>query len=288
MKATSLTSIKPLQNTQFWLLAIAGGLIAVHLSLSWRLSEDLGKLAISAFGWVTALSLLWEKRRTLSYESDIFSSLIGITLIALVLARSFFITSFDSVFDLTPIVAALGLALLASGVKGLRQYWIELFIVFAVNVPAGSMLGWFDISLQTAKFSYAILSYLGLDVVRQGVNIILPTGAVEVYPGCSGLDSIIRLLRLGVLFLVLFPTSLTKKFLVPIAAISIAFIVNGVRVALMALLVAYSSPGAFEYWHLGTGGQIFFLISTLLFGAFCYFISEDNSKNREPMELSES
>lgn len=289
MKATSLASIRPLQNTQFWLLAIAGGLIAIHLSLSWRLSEDFSKLAISAFGWGAVLSLLSEKRRSLSYESDIFSSLVGVSLIAIVLVRSFFMTSFNSIFDFTPFVAALGLALLASGVKGLRQYWLELFIVFAVNAPIEWLLSGFDLSLLTAKFSAAILSYAGFENIRQGINITLPTGAVEVLPSCSGLESMVRLLRLSVLFLVMFPTNLTNKFLVPIVAVLIAFVVNGLRVALMALLVAYTDEETFYYWHLGGGSQIYFLISTVIFGGFCYFISQQNdSENSEPRELSES
>jgi len=45
--------------------------------------------------------------------------------------------------------------------------------------------------------------------------------------------------------------------LFPIVAVLVAFVVNGVRVALMAILVAYSSQEAFEYWHTGTGSEIF-------------------------------
>jgi exosortase/archaeosortase family protein len=87
----------------------------------------------------------------------------------------------------------------------------------------------------------------------------------------------------------MFPTDLAKKILVPVVAILVAFVVNGVRVALMAVLVAYSSQEAFEYWHTGTGSQIFFLITILIFGLFCYFISQkDDSDNHEPMEFSGS
>jgi cyanoexosortase A len=289
MRVISLASVRHLQNTQFWLLVIAGGLIAVHLSLTWRLSEDFSQMSMSALAWGAALSLLWEKRRTLSLESDVFSSLLGLLLIAFVLLRSLFVTSLDSFVQLSPFLGAIGLALLASGMKGLQQYWMELIIIFAFNVPVGLLTDQIDISMLTARFSTVLLSYLGVEVSRQGVNVILPTGAVEVYPGCSGIESIARLLRIAVLFLVMFPTDLAKKFLVPIVAILVAFVVNGVRVALMAFLVAYSNHEAFEYWHLGTGSQIFFLISILIFGLFCYFVSQkDDSDNHEPMEFSGS
>lgn len=289
MKATSLTSLKPLQNTEFWLLAITGGLIAVHLSLSWRLNANLSQLSISVLGWGAVLSLLWDKRHTFKLQSDVFSSLLGLLLIAFVLLRSLSVTQIDSVFELSPFIAALGVAMLASGVKGLQQYWLELIVIFAINAPVGALLEQTDISMLTAKFGNAILSYSGFEVSRQGVNIILPTGAVSVDRACSGLDSIVRLLRLSVLFLVMFPVKSTKNILVPVVAVLVAFTVNGVRVALLAFLVAYSNKGSFEYWHKGDGAQVFFLISTLVFGLFCYFISQkDDPNDHEPMEISRS
>ena len=87
----------------------------------------------------------------------------------------------------------------------------------------------------------------------------------------------------------MFPTSLTKKILVPFVAVAIAFVVNGVRVAIMAALYSYSHPETFKYWHTGTGSQIFFLISTLLFGGFCYLISQNQAiDNQQPREISNS
>jgi len=289
MKATSLASIRPLQNTQFWLLAIAGGLIALQLSLSWRLSGDFNQVSISILYWGAVLSLIWEKRHTLSLKSGIFSSLVGLLIIAFVLLRSFFITSFDALFDLSPLIIGLGLALLASGVKGLQQYWQELIIVLAFTIPVEFLIASIPLSTLTAKFAAFVLSDLGFEVSLQGVNIILPKGAVEVNPGCSGIEGIVRLLQLAVLFLVMFPTNLFKKILVPVVAVLVAFIVNAVRVALMAILVAYSNHEAFLYWHSGTGSQIFVLISSLVFGLFCYFISQkDHTDNHDPIELSGS
>lgn len=289
MKVTSLTSLKPLQNSEFWLLAIAGGLIAVHVSLSWKLTTDLSQLSISVLGWGTVLSMLWDKRHTLRLESDVFSSLLGLLLIAFVLLRSLLMTSSDAVFELSPFIAGLGLAMLASGVKGLKQYWVELVIILAVNAPVGILRDQIDISTLTAKLGNAILSYSGFEVSRQGVNIILPTGAVQVNHACSGFEAIIRLLRLSALFLVMFPVNLARSILVPIVAVLVAFAVNGVRVALMAFLVAYSNKEAFEYWHKGDGAQVFFLISTVVFGLFCYFISQKGDPNDpDPMEISGS
>ena len=102
------------------------------------------------------------------------------------------------------------------------------------------------------------------------------------------METISQLIKLSILFLVMFPTrSLGKKFIVPLVAIFIAFVINGLRVALMAFLVAKANSDAFDYWHTGTGSQIFFLLCTLLFGGFCYLISkqDEDTNNSEPMEL---
>ncbi len=290
MKINSLAQIKPLENTQFWLLAIAGSLTAVYVSLYIRLDGNLSQVTISLLGLGAVFSLLAEKRQTLKFESDIFSSLVGIVLIAFALLRSNYVVVVDSFVELTPFIVFLGLALLASGIKGLRQYWLELLIIFAFNLPVGYIAQRLDISIFTAKFSFAFLSYLGLPVVRQGVNIIMPTGAVEVYPGCSGMETISQLVKLAILFIIMFPTSLAKRIIVPIIAIAIAFSVNGIRVALMAYLVAKSSTEAFDYWHTGTGSEIFFLACTILFGGFCYLITkqDDDSDHQDRLELPNS
>lgn len=289
MKANPPTSVRPLQTTQFWLLAIAGGLIAIHLTLTWRLTGDSSRISTTILCWVAVFFLLSEKHHTLRLESGIFSSLLGLLLIGFVLLRNLFLTSIDSFFDFSPFIAGLGLALLASGVKGLPQYWQELMIVFVFNLPVGLLVRTINISPLTAKFATTILSYIGFHPYLQGINILLPKGAVEVESGCSGMESITRMLQLSVLFLVMFPIDLTKKILVPVVAVLIAFVVNSFRVALMAILVAYSNPVAFEYWHKGTGSQIFILISSLVFGVFCYFVSKkDDSDDRDPMEISGS
>lgn len=112
MKETSLASIKPLQNNQFWFLAIAAGLIAVHVSLYFRLNGPLNQVCITLLGLAAVFSLLSEKRHTLKFESDIFSSLLGISLIAFTLYRSLFINLVDFLVDLAPFTGLLGLSTL--------------------------------------------------------------------------------------------------------------------------------------------------------------------------------
>jgi len=130
--------------------------------------------------------------------------------------------------------------------------------------------------LLTAKFATFSLIQVGFDVSNQGVYVILPTGAIEVYGGCSGAVAMLQLLRLALLYFVVFPTRLNQRIwvrvLVPLVAILLAFSVNGFRVALLAVLAGSPSQKAFDYWHLGEGSHMFSMTSVLIFGLFCHFL----------------
>lgn len=270
-----------LQKPKFWLASVAVGLVTFHLNLDWRLTSNIDRLSLSVFFWSAFGILLWRKRNSLNLESGVFSSFLGLALIAWTLLRGLATNSpADVLRDISPAISILGLGLLASGIKGLKQYWHELIIVAVLAVPQTHLLIWIDklvdVSTLVAKFSAFLLWYLGFEVYRQGVNVVLPTGAIEINPPCSGLDTMLILLRLAVLFLVMSSTNWLQKILVPLVAVGLAFTVNGVRITLMAFLVAFSNQAAFEYWHEGDGAQVFSVISILLFGLFYYFIVQQD------------
>lgn len=277
---SSINWLKALQNIQVWLLGIAAALIALQLHWSWK-SDNADQVSISLFLWSGVLYLLWQKRNTLRLSSGPLPSLAGLFLIALMLARSLWVRVPDDLLvAISPLTSAIGLGLIASGFRGLRQYGREYLLIFVLVIPrvvvATLLEQLLNLNLMAAKVAHFMLWYLGFDVLREGVNVILPTGVIEINSACSGLDSMLILLRLAVLFLVVFPTPLSAKFLVPVAAVSLAFLVNGVRIAIMALLVAFSTPEAFEFWHQGSGAQLFSLVTMLLFGWFCHALHQSS------------
>lgn len=292
MKIKEVSAIELLQNTKTWLLGITVSLIALYTSLTWQLTEDIDRLSISVLAWGAILFLVWNKRNTLKLDAGIASSLSGTALIALVLLKGFSFFWFESdLIRVFPIPMALGLALIASGFSGLKQYWREFLVVSILVIPEGLLLdpleNVFHVTLLTAKVGAFVLWRLGFEVQRQGVNIILPTGVVEVYPGCSGLSTMFLLFRLSILYLVMFPTTLMRSILIPSLAVFLAYFVNGVRVALMAFLVAFSNQSAFEYWHTGDGSQIFSMIAVLAFGLFCNFLTQDCENEPESQAVTD-
>ena len=249
------------------LLATAANLMALNLNLSYRIGKS-EFLIYSILFWITALFLLWEKRDRLHLESDTTSSLLGSLLLTLVIYKSLHLFEGDYFIRIAPLLSLLGWGLLASGMKGLKQYWREFFLLGFLAIP-WELVYVFNVSLITAKFSAFILWLLGFEVTLKGIWLILPTGSVEVYSGCSGVQMMLQLLGLSWIICAIAKTNWQEKIWLPITAILIGFIINGIRVTLMAVLVALSDLEGFTYWHVGNGSLIFSAISVLIFGAIC-------------------
>ena len=296
MKALPLAPVKLLQSSKFYLFTITVGLSALQLILTWRMIGDMDPLIIGVLFWGAILRLLWRKQDTLNLESDIFSSFFGTLLIALVLAKSISLFLFESSFVIVaPIITALGLGLLASGFKGLKQYWRELIIVLLLSLPQSSHLpesslfqiieDFFKVTTLTAQVAVFFLWYLGFEVTRQGANVFLPSGSVLVAPYCTGINAAILLSKLSILFILMFPLDWVKKILVLIGSVFIAFATGVIRVALLAIVV--SNKESFAYWHGMEGNHIFATMSILIFGLLCRFMlqPEEGVKGRKSSSL---
>lgn len=271
-------------STPYLLLAISTALTAIHLQLIWR-SEHHGQfLEAALICWAATWFLVWRKHDRLKFESSPIASTIGLMCITWVLLRSLTVSEYEAFLRFAPLVSGLGVALLASGFA-LKQYWRELLVLAWMTIPATTLLSQIDISLVTAEFSGSLLWYSGFRVVQEGVMLHLPTGSIEVYPGCSGIQLIWQHLSLGFLFIILFPIGLIRSLLVPLAGVLIAFTVNSMRVAFMAMLVAQEKRDAFDYWHFGTGSLIFSMISVTLFCLLCYFLLEQADRTGENDEV---
>ena len=262
----SIPATASLQLPKLLLLGIAASLMSLHLTLVWQ--QDYTNLWMTSLIFWGAISVLVsQQRHQLTLTSGRLASGLGTTILVVALLKSTSPTL--NYLNMFPLLSALGLALLASGFKGLKHYRREFVSLFFFSVPRVVVSPLIDLSPLTAKLATFLLWYLGFDVSRYGVNIILPGGAVSVYSGCSGLATILELLALAVLLLVLFPTRRSHQILVSIGAVFLGFFVNGIRVVVMAITSA-ANEEAFDYWHTGDGSFLFALIAQLLFGLFCF------------------
>ncbi|MGL5081614.1 MAG: cyanoexosortase A [Microcoleaceae cyanobacterium] len=287
MKVTYPIVTQQFKTSPFWLLTIGSGLIAIHVTLAWR-GDNLNVLGAGILFWVTVASMIWQRRYSLKLESSAIASGVGLVIISLILLRSLALPARGTFYGLMPLLSGLGVGLLASDFRGLKQYWGELTALFFIGAPELVHLFIPDISPITAKFSAFLLWYLGFEArLRNQVYIDLPGGGVEVYSGCSGIDTMTHSLGLAVLFLLMFSSTKWQKVIIPIVALGIGFTVNIFRVVLMAALVSENQMKAFDYWHKGDGSLIFSLIAVFCFGGFCYWVIQQNESKQNELQQSD-
>ena len=253
-----------LSSPAFLLLVLGVAVIAIHLTLMFKTGSSDRQITSTLF-WLTAAYLIWERQDKLEFQTGLVASVFGAILLAMLLLKS---TGYceESFLIGYPFLAGIALALIASGFRGLRIYWRELALLFFSGIPEVLLSKLTDPAPITAQFASSMLWYSGYAVTQRGIYLDLPGGSIEVYSGCSGVVAMTQLLGMSVLFLMLLPLPWKwfQKLILPVAAIAIGFLVNAMRVSLMAILVAQKQMQAFDYWHAGSGSLVFSVIGTFV------------------------
>ncbi len=264
MKQQAFVKRSYLTAPPFLLLVLGVAVMAIHLTLIFKIGSS-DRQITSALFWATAAYLIWERQDKLTFQTGLVASILGALLLSLLLLKSSGYSE-ESFLIGYPFLAGIALALIASGFRGLRAYWRELTLLFFSGIPEILLTKLTNIAPLTAQFASSMLWYSGIAVTRKGVYLQLSGGSVEVNSGCSGAVSTTQLLGMSVLFLMLLPLPWKwyQKLILPVAAVVIGFIVNAMRVSLMAILVAQKQMAAFDYWHAGSGSLIFSVIGTCL------------------------
>lgn len=266
MKAFDSLAAFSYNKYRYGLVAMAAALVTIHFTLTWRL-DDTNLLFSSVIFWSAAASLLWQKRQSIKLHPSATYIFIGIIELAAVLFLTFTLPSEVNFQYVYPFLVGIGLAFMASGLEGLRQYWRELLLLFMLGVPEVALTEVFDPGVITARVSHLMLWYSGFDVTREGAFLYLPGGSVEVTQSCSGLRAMSRLLGMAVLTLLWLPHRWTLRHIVglPILGITIAFFATCIRVAILAYLVSHGRKEAFDSLHGGQTSQLFSIFSIILF-----------------------
>jgi cyanoexosortase A len=275
------------RQIEFWLVVLFVGLGALNLTIIEKAhSENLFSLALLM--WLTLFSVLWDRRGDLRFKSDLFSSVFGAVLLLFVLLRNVEGTS-DFSMRLLPFIGTISTVLIASGIKSLKTYWREITIsgllIYAKLVAV--FLQSINLTIFTAKFSNAFLYIIGFETYRDGVFVTLPQGRIQVLGACSGEESVILMLSVAFLFFFLVPISHVQKVISLTLAALIGFLINVVRITLLAIFVNSGDRQGFDYWHGEDGSLSFAIISVCLFGAFCWFAYVRNL-GEEPAPIEKS
>ena len=283
----TLTS-KSISISPFLPLFLISVSLALYANAFLRL-DDIAHLGMSMLYFIAISKLLLSKHQEQGkkYQTSLASASCGVLILGLTgwLMLNY---SSENFWRAMPLVSGFGLTFIVSKFQSLK-YWRELLILFFLGLPKLLIAAFYDPSPLTAKISGLALYYTGLEArVVEQVYVMLPTGGVKVFEGCSGLESVCYTLGLSVVCLMIYPVSRRMFYwIVPVVAIAIGFFVNIIRVALLAILNAWQYKSAFIYWHEGDGSLIFGMIAVFVFAAFYYFLPPEPNLELGKKQCSE-
>jgi cyanoexosortase A len=239
-------------------------LSCIHFLLGLYLGKQ-AFLMMSLLLWASISMLLWDRRQQFKINQGKVSSFLGYVLVAAVLVISI-VHPGEKMLGFFPLAAYLGWFLIFVGAAQTKFYLKEFCILAIFGIPKLVPDTAFGLAPITAKFAAYILWYLGYPVTSNGFYIQLPNGGVEVVPACSGINLILHMLSISVIFLCVFPTRRSHSIPFALLAMLLGFLMNGIRVAMLAALSPPQFSAQFHYWHSASGASLFVLLTLVIYG----------------------
>ena len=162
------------------------------------------------------------------------------------------------------IVALAGLVSTFGGLRLLRQLAFPLlFLGLMIPLPIMERAT-LPLALWTGVCSDWLIHRLGLDVTIVGTSVTLPNANLVIGAQCSGIQSLISLLSVTVLFAYAVRGPGWGRLALVVAAIPLAMLSNILRVSSLIGVARYlGTDAAFSFYH-DYSGPLFFLAALLL------------------------
>ena len=257
-----------------WVLLLCG-LAALYVPTCWNLAHGLwreeeyahGPIILAVFAW-----LVWSRREVLRDASLRAAPFAGLAvlfagLFLYLVGRTQSLPLFE-VASIVPVVA--GALLMVRGMGGVKRFAFPLFfLLFLVPLP-GFVLEAITGPLKELVSSgvAGLLSLLGYAVERNGVALTVNGHDLLVADACSGMNSLMSLLALGLLYTQLSGRrSAARVALVLAGMVPIAIAANMARVLLLSLVAVHLGDEAARGWiHDVAGFLVFGVALSLLIG----------------------
>lgn len=164
------------------------------------------------------------------------------------------------------IVVLVGLSLYLFGARITRAISFPLFfLLFMIPLPQVFLLGLtFKLKMFAAGLAASLVSSMGIMLQRSGSFIYLPNGVLSVENQCSGINSLISLFTLSVIFAYLAEEALPKRLIFIAASLPIAIIANVFRITFLILASYVYGPAAATGGILHSGAGMTLWIAALL------------------------
>jgi exosortase len=226
----------------------------------WLSSADASYgLALAA----VAFALAWRRRAVFAAAIDPSAPpALGIAILSFgivvyltgALGSDIFLTRVSSVFVIA------GVACFLSGPAATRVIAAPLIFLLLAIPPPTLVVTALTLPLQTiaSRIGETTLLAGGVQVIRDGNLLRLPSTTLEVAEACSGLRSLLSLGALAVVLSWATERSWPRRAVIVAAAVPIAVVVNGLRVAATGFACELWGPAAAaDPWHTLTGWLTF-------------------------------
>lgn len=215
------------------------------------------------FVWERRAKLLALETRPTAWGLAVVAASVSVLIVGL-LGSEYFLTRISMIGVLG------GAVLFVLGWRHLRALVFPLaFLLLMIPVPS-ILFNQIALPLQllASQFGEATLQAFDVPVLREGNVIILAHTSLEVAEACSGIRSLVSLVTLAIVFGYFSDPRGPVRVALVLAAVPIAIVTNGARVAGTGLAAHYYGAEAAEgFFHDFSGWVIFVVAFALLFVA---------------------
>ena len=220
-------------------------ILATGSWLLWRQSESFRTYARPASGWLTAIGLV----------------------------ASLAIYIFGRAFDFISLEAAgvygVGVSMLHAlfGVRSLLRNWFPLFYFAFFIPPPGWLIDWLTAPLkQFVSFAAtAPLHAMGMPISREGVTIFVGRYQLLVEDACSGMNSLVGLSAISLLYIYLLRgSSVRYSVVLSLFIVPIAIVGNILRVVTLVLLTNFFGDEVAQGFLHAAAGLFLFAVDLIL------------------------
>lgn len=254
---------------------VIGGVIILGLvillfssTLSWLVYNWLNNSYYSHGFLVPLVSafFLWRRRAAFSPDTREPSN-VGLVILGVSLA-GFLVAQVWQAYHLSAvafILLLIGLSVYFLGIRSTQRIAFPLaFLLLMIPVPLINRLSP-ALESFTATVSTSVVDLLSIPAVNQGSRIQLQNSSFVVGAACSGLNSIVALATLVVIFVYIVEGSYPAKFVLLAVAVPIAMVANIFRVSsLLAIAHVFGAEAGMKYFHDYSSPVLFLLAFVLL------------------------
>ncbi len=209
---------------------------------------------------------LWRRRDAFAVDnrepSNVGLLVLGVSLVGFLVAQVWQAYHLSAVAF---ILLLAGLAIYFLGERATRQIAFPLaFLLFMIPLPLVNRVSP-ALESFTATVSTSVVSLLNIPAVNQGSRIQLQNSSFVVGAACSGLNSIVALATLVVIFVYILEGSYRAKIALLLMSVPIAIVANIFRVsALLAIAHVFGAEAGMRYFHDYSSPVLFLLAFGLL------------------------